>query len=136
MPGCAIGIFNGSLAHCAAPLACCILAARGAVQLHSGHYASLCCTSQDTVFLSIPHFCCCAGAEFSLAQVPTDPVFAQMYDRSTEFWNLLFNIQRQISSKKRTFASQFWGTQMRFYKQMLMALKVSSLLGMPVQLCP
>lgn len=65
-----------------------------------------------------------SGAEFSLAQVPTDPVFAQMYDRSTEFWNLLFNIQRQISGKKRTFASQFWGTQMRFYKQMLMALKV------------
>ncbi len=59
-----------------------------------------------------------------------------MYDRSTEFWNLLFNIQRQISGKKRTFASQFWGTQMRFYKQMLMALKVSSLLGMPVQLWP
>ena len=59
--------------------------------------------------------------------MPTDPVFAQMYDRSTEFWNLLFNIQRQISGKKRSFAAQFWGSQMRFYKQMLMALKVSSL---------
>lgn len=48
-----------------------------------------------------------------------------MYDRSTDFWQMLFHIASGLGSPSKHFWSQFFGAQMRFYRQMLMASKVS-----------
>ncbi|DBA83686.1 TPA: hypothetical protein ACH3X1_016793 [Trebouxia sp. C0004] len=64
------------------------------------------------------------GAEFSIARVEIDPTFGVMYDRSTDFWQMLFHICSGLTIHSKHFWSQFFGAQMRFYRQMLMASKV------------
>ena len=46
-----------------------------------------------------------------------------MYDRSTDFWQMLFHICSGLTIQNRHFWSQFFSSQMRFYRQMLMASK-------------
>ncbi len=48
-----------------------------------------------------------------------------MYDRSTDLWQMLFHICSGLTIHSKHFWSQFFGAQMRFYRQMLMASKVT-----------
>ena len=48
-----------------------------------------------------------------------------MYDRTTDFWQMLFHICNGLTIRSKHFWSQFFGAQMRFYKNMLMASKVT-----------
>lgn len=51
-----------------------------------------------------------------------------MYDRSSDFWQMLFHICTGLGpGLKRSFWGQFFSAQMRFYRQMLMAAKVTPL---------
>lgn len=64
------------------------------------------------------------GAEFLIAKVKMDPEFKIMYDRSCEFWHLLSSIMRSLKNTGRKTMGQFFSSQQRFYRQMLMAAKV------------
>ncbi|KAK9808500.1 hypothetical protein WJX73_001795 [Symbiochloris irregularis] len=64
-----------------------------------------------------------SGAEFNIAKEQIDPVFAEIYDRSCKFWSLLFFVCQHVDLG-RTGWRVFWGAQLRFYRQMLMAAKV------------
>ena len=48
----------------------------------------------------------------------------EMYDRSTKFWSLLYFVC-QHADLGRVGWRLFWASQLRFYRQMLMAAKVS-----------
>ena len=62
-----------------------------------------------------------------IAKMRIDPVFRVMYDRSCEFWHLLYSIVRILPNKPKRMASLFFSAQQRFYRQMLMAAKVGTL---------
>jgi hypothetical protein len=47
-----------------------------------------------------------------------------MYDRSCTFWHMLWNIFNEYNLITNRQWMQFYGTQMRFFRQMLMAAKV------------
>lgn len=50
-----------------------------------------------------------------------------MYDRATEFWEMLFVVFQALGKHgalKRSAMGQFWGAHMRFFKGFLMAAKV------------
>jgi hypothetical protein len=51
-----------------------------------------------------------------------------MYDRSCAFWNLLINLLRQLPGGRRK--GLLWAAHQRFYRQMLMASKVSDSTGL------
>lgn len=65
------------------------------------------------------------GAEFQIAKVQMDPVFRVMYNRSANFWHLLHNIMSTMPARPKKVISQYFSAQQRFYRQMLMAAKVS-----------
>lgn len=65
------------------------------------------------------------GAEFQIAKVKMDPVFKVMYNRACEFWHLLSNILTAIPKPGKKAISQFYSAQQRFFRQMLMAAKVT-----------
>jgi hypothetical protein len=52
-----------------------------------------------------------------------------MYDRATEAWTLLFSVVKtfqQYGACKRMFMRLMWAAFCRFFRQMLIAAKVSS----------
>ena len=48
-----------------------------------------------------------------------------MYNRATQFWHALYNIFSQYKLIKGRQWMHFFGTQQRFFRQMLMAAKVN-----------
>lgn len=56
-----------------------------------------------------------------------------MYDRACTFWHMLWNICTEYDLLGGRGWMQFYGTQMRFFRQMLMAAKVwiCPTLGLP-----
>ena len=48
-----------------------------------------------------------------------------MYNRAAQFWHALYNIFSQYKLIKGRKWMHFFGTQQRFFRQMLMAAKVS-----------
>ena len=52
-----------------------------------------------------------------------------MYDRGSEAWSLIFSVVDVLKSfggVKKAFQKLLWGTFCRFFRQMLIAAKVSS----------
>ena len=64
------------------------------------------------------------GAEFQIAKLKMDPVFRVMYNRSCQFWHLLYQILKAFPKPGKKTMGLFYGAQQRFYRQMLMAAKV------------
>ena len=50
-----------------------------------------------------------------------------MYNRAAQFWHALYNIFSQYKLIKGRKWMHFFGTQQRFFRQMLMAAKVSDI---------
>ncbi|MEW5304646.1 MAG: hypothetical protein WDW36_007243 [Sanguina aurantia] len=73
-------------------------------------------------------------AEFIMEQVQIDHRMQVMYDRSTQFWTLLFNILKKLpkdvvkgrdgKAGRDVKKSLIWAAHQRFYRQMLIASKV------------
>ncbi|KAH7622457.1 putative Protein FORGETTER 1 [Nannochloris sp. 'desiccata'] len=64
-----------------------------------------------------------ADAEFCLERVKITPDIDLMYERSTYFWTLLYQVMKHVATNKH-WQGQFWGAHQRFYRSMLMASKV------------
>ena len=52
-------------------------------------------------------------------------VLQVMYNRAAQFWHALYNIFSQYKLIKGRKWMHFFGTQQRFFRQMLMAAKVA-----------
>ena len=58
-----------------------------------------------------------------------------MYDRSTDLWKLVLSLFRRLNKswhgtkKRKRVMAQFWGAHQRFYRQMLMAGKVCTVMS-------
>ena len=78
------------------------------------------------------------GAEFELQNCPLSEEMTLMYDRSSEFWQMLLNVFRVVEAARsgdmqkvhKNAAmkwAQFWGAHQRFFRQMLLSAKVPAL---------
>jgi hypothetical protein len=74
------------------------------------------------------------GAEFECVNCPISDSFQRKYDRASEWWQLLFRVfesaNKAVGPKGGLKWAQFWGSHMRFFRQMLIAAKVPALAKM------
>ena len=52
-----------------------------------------------------------AGAEFSIARTDLDPVFEEMYDRASKFWQLLHTVCKNLTMGRQGWR-MFWGERL------------------------
>ena len=52
------------------------------------------------------------GAEFNIARCALDPVFEEMYDRASKFWQLLHTVCRNLTMGRQGWR-MFWGALRR-----------------------
>ena len=84
------------------------------------------------------------GAEFELESCPLSDEMTMMYDRSSEFWQMLLEVFRlvegirsgdgKVHKNYATKWAQFWGAHQRFFRQMLISAKVPSLAKLTMEM--
>ena len=66
----------------------------------------------------------CSGCMLSIVCKRRETTLQVMYNRAAQFWHALYNIFSQYKLIKGRKWMHFFGTQQRFFRQMLMAAKV------------
>eukprot|EP00897_Mesotaenium_endlicherianum_P004024 jgi/Mesen1/364/ME000001S02675 len=74
------------------------------------------------------------GADFDIKVVEIDKLHQRQYNKAARFWLLLYKVWQTAGKAgaqvKRSGWAQFWGAHLRFFRQMLMAVKVPALTQM------